>query len=188
MAPPTGERNDDAELRRRRFEQLYRRHYAEVLAYARRRAPSIAYDVVADTFLVAWRRFDELPDEALPWLIAVARNVLANQRRAAARRADATSRLSAERRASPEPREEAALDKRLRAALARLSERDREALLLVAWDGLTHREAAAGLACSPVAFRIRVHRARKRLRAELDRLEPPFRPIRSRSPARGDLR
>ena len=185
--PARREQPQADELRRRRFEQVYRRYYGEVLAYARRRAPGAAYDIVADTFLVAWRRFDELPDEPLPWLIAVARNTLANHRRATASRTAAAFRLASERAASPEL-EEPAADERLRSVLARLSERDREALLLVAWDGLSQRQAAAVLGCSPVAFRIRLHRARKRLRAELDALEPPFRPLVPRSPAEGDVR
>jgi RNA polymerase sigma-70 factor (ECF subfamily) len=73
----------------RRFQEFYRAHEAAVLAYARRRAPAIAEDVVAETFLVCWRRLDDVPANALPWLYAVARNVLANERRKQARIAPA---------------------------------------------------------------------------------------------------
>src|SRR3712207_3119084 len=73
---------------RERFEEIYRRYRGAVAAYARRRASaSTAEDVVAETFLVCWRRLDGVPDEPLPWLYAVARKTLANQRRAAAREA-----------------------------------------------------------------------------------------------------
>src|SRR4029450_2647016 len=65
---------------------MFRECYPVVRAYARRRAaPDAAQDVVADTFLVAWRRLEDVPEDALPWLYGVARRVLANQRRSAAR-------------------------------------------------------------------------------------------------------
>src|SRR5690349_12050848 len=69
-----------------RFDEIYRRHAAAVLAYARRRVPrDLAEEVVAETFVVCWRRLDRVPEDALPWLYAVARRTLANQRRAAVR-------------------------------------------------------------------------------------------------------
>ncbi len=63
----------DVETREAQFNRLYELHLEAVRAYAWRRAPGLADDVVAETFLVAWRRLDDVPaDDALPWLIGVA--------------------------------------------------------------------------------------------------------------------
>ena len=67
-----------------RLEAIYRAHAREVHAYCLRRASrDEAKDATSDVFLVAWRRIEDVPtgDEALPWLLGVARNVLANRRR-----------------------------------------------------------------------------------------------------------
>jgi RNA polymerase sigma-70 factor (ECF subfamily) len=143
-----------------RFEEIYRQHAGAVAAYALRRASrETAEEVVAETFLVAWRRLDGVPAQPLPWLYGVARRVLANQRRSAARRASLADRLHLEARVAPlETVDEGLLD-----ALRTLRADDREVLMLVAWEGLTTTEAAQALDCSPVACRIRLHRARKRL-------------------------
>jgi RNA polymerase sigma-70 factor (ECF subfamily) len=151
--------------RRARFEELYREYVGVVAAYALRRASKeTAEDVVAETFLVAWRRLDRVPDQPLPWLYAVARRTLANQRRSAARRESLVHRLELEFRAMPPN----PVDGHLLDALGSLRPDDREVLMLVAWEGLTATEAAQGLDCSPVACRIRLHRARKRLARALE--------------------
>jgi RNA polymerase sigma-70 factor, ECF subfamily len=156
--------------RRERFEQVFDAHFRAVSAYALRRAePAEAEDVVAETFLVAWRRLENLPAQPKPWLLGVARKVLANQRRAAGRRAALTERLSLERDAVVDTLHHPPVIQ----ALERLREDDQELLLMVAWDGLTIAEAAAVLDCSRPALKVRLHRARRRLRAELDRLERP---------------
>jgi RNA polymerase sigma-70 factor, ECF subfamily len=153
-------------LRRKRFEQVFDEHFRAVSAYAHRRAAKAeAEDAVAETFLVAWRRLDEVPSDAKPWLLGVARRVLANQRRAAGRRLALAQRVAQERAAEPERGP-------ILEALERLSESDRELLLLMAWDGLSTGEAAAALGCSRAAVKVRLHRARHRLRVELERLEP----------------
>lgn len=154
-----------------RFRNLYRAHYRALHAFALRRCadPADAHDLVADTFLVLWRRIDEAPegDEALLWLFGVARRVLANQRRSRTRR----ERLNARLRALPQ--DVPAVDtmafaradaQAVLAALPHLSERDREVLLLAAWEGLSHSEIARVLGCSENAAMIRLHRARRRLR------------------------
>ena len=147
-----------------RFEDLYRSCYQDLLGYALRRVdrPQDAADVVADTFLVAWRRIDEIPhDRARPWLFRVARNVMANQHRADRRRADLAERLRLELSQATvvQPDVPAALG----AAFATLAESDREVLRLVAWEGLNAEDLAVALDCSVNAARIRLHRARKRL-------------------------
>jgi RNA polymerase sigma-70 factor, ECF subfamily len=150
-----------------RFERCFREHYPRVLAYGLRRLPSrtAAEDVAAETFLVAWRRRDALPDDALPWLLGIARHVIHNERRSARRRARLEARLLAQPgRVAPAAADTAPVGSAgVLDALGRLGERDREVLLLTTWDGLDHRRAAAVLGCSRGAFAVRLHRARNRL-------------------------
>ncbi len=150
-----------------RLEVLFVLHHATVIAYARRRvvAESVE-DVVAETFLVAWRRLESVPADPLPWLLAVARNVIGTQRRGARRRYALVVRL---RTLRPLPTDPVEGDGLVVAALARLGEKDREALTLIAWDGLQPHEAAVVMGVSPGAFRVRLHRAKRRLRRVLDR-------------------
>lgn len=144
-----------------RFERIYEEHRPAVRAYVRRRSPeSWVEDVVEDVFVVCLRRIDDVPREPLPWLYAVARKTLANERRRQARVAPADPGVAYE----PEPVGDAGLA----AAFASLSADDREVLRLVAWEGLSPRDAAAVLGCSGVAARVRYHRAKTRLRAALD--------------------
>lgn len=122
--------------------------------------------MTAETFLIAWRRLDDVPAEpdALPWLLVTARRVLANRRRSAGRAPaivplmDVTSPAAAS-----DPAEAVAERAELAAAFRRLDEADRETLALVAWDGLAPREAAVVAGCSAATFSVRVHRARRRL-------------------------
>jgi RNA polymerase sigma-70 factor (ECF subfamily) len=153
---------------------LFREHYPLVRAYAlRRAAPDAAQDVIADTFLVAWRRLEDVPEDALPWLYATARRVLANQRRSASRSAALEARIAAEGppAASIEAADSVADAEVVWQALARLSERSREALMLVGWEGLSGARAARAAGCSRAAFAVRLHRARARLADELAALE-----------------
>ena len=157
----------------RRFDALWDAHYRAVVAYAARRAPGHERDIAAEVFLVAWRRRERVPDDALPWLLAIARNKLANHRRGARRRLAALVRLAREpQRAGPDPAEAPDVSG-LRAALARLSERDREIIALTAWDGLTASQAGAVIGVSPQAAAVRLHRARARLAAALERADAP---------------
>jgi RNA polymerase sigma factor (sigma-70 family) len=151
----------------RRHEALFAEHHAAVWRYAVRRVgEAAADDVVAETFLVAWRRIDSIPPYEREWLFAVARKVVANQRRGERRRAELSTRLAHERAgADDEPARET---QGVRAALATLPERDQEALRLVYWEGLEPAQAARALGCSAVAMRVRLHRARARLARKLD--------------------
>ncbi len=158
----------DEETRRARVEALFAEHARAVLAYARRRTDqATAADVVSDVFVVALQRLDDVPrDDPLPWLLGCARRALLNQRRGQRRRARLFERLAA---SAPRSQPERGLsDGALARALATLSERDREALLLTAWEGLTAAQAARVLGCSTQAFWVRSHRARKRLAAALE--------------------
>jgi RNA polymerase sigma-70 factor, ECF subfamily len=149
---------------RSRFEAVFLACHDPVLRYAVRRvAAASVQDVVAETFLVAWRRFDDLEGEPLPWLLGIARRVAANQRRSLVRREALIDRLRVQRGAGATAGEIVSMDPQLAAALARLGQRDREALLLVIWDELSQRDAARVLGCTTGALAVRLHRARRRL-------------------------
>jgi RNA polymerase sigma-70 factor, ECF subfamily len=157
-----------------RYRGLYAAHLHAILAYAVRRvrAPEDAADVVAETFLIAWRRSEQVPDgdEARLWLYAVARRVLANHTRAEGRRSRLGARLRTElgdRMIEPDPADELIEVRAVRQALARLQPSDREVLELTAWEHLAPREIAVALELSPEAVRTRLHRARARLREQL---------------------
>lgn len=164
------------ELAQIRFGQLYRDQGRAILAYALRRVedPEDAADVVAETFLVAWRRLDEVPSDARArlWLFGVARRVIANRHRAERRRTRLGERLAeslhTELATQPAPAGEAAEVMR---AMGGLGDDDRELLLLVAWEELSPGEAAKVLGISSLAARSRLHRARRRLRDLLEQRE-----------------
>jgi RNA polymerase sigma-70 factor (ECF subfamily) len=150
--------------RQERFELLFESYHAQVAAYARRRAPVEAVeDVVEETFLVAWRRLERVPSEPLPWLYGVARRVLANKARSGRRAAALAERLAQELERGGPADSVPVVSAGLEAALRALSEREREAVLLVAWEGLTPAEGAIAAGCSAAAFRVRLHRARSHL-------------------------
>lgn len=156
--------------RRARFEAAFSDHYDAIVRYALRRSdPDSAEDVVAETFLVAWRRIDDLPARPLPWLYGIARRVLSNHRRGAARRGRLTERLVEHAHDDQPP----AADPRVLDALACLGSSDQEVLMLTAWEGLGRQEAAAVLGCEPATFAVRLHRARRRLARELVAGEKP---------------
>lgn len=169
----------------RRFEEVFERHHATVLAFALRRTSieADAEDAVAETFAVAWRRVDRLPeaDVALPWLLATARRVLANQHRGARRRFRLGLRLGAQPQDVPVLHgvETPALE-----ALARMRPEDQELLRLLVWDGLSQAQAGEVLGISANAVGIRLSRARKRF-AERLRLVKGLEPDRTSSGAEG---
>ena len=153
-----------------RFRRVCEAHTAAVLAYALRRVPrEDAADVVAETFLVAWRRLDEIDPgrSALPWLYAVARRVLLSQQRAIRRQAAIAERVAAAERAGADASSALPGSQRVLEALAKLPEKEREVLMLSAWEELPSPEAARVLGCTATAYRIRLHRARRRLRVQL---------------------
>jgi RNA polymerase sigma factor (sigma-70 family) len=151
--------------REQRFTRLFSRCYPPVLAFARRRLePDAAQDVVAETFLTAWRRLDEITSDPLPWLYRIAGHAVANQRRGQVRRSRLHDRARLlDEGAAPDPADGVIESRLLVEAFNALAERDREALRLVMWEGLAPKEAAFVLECSPAAFTVRLHRARRRL-------------------------
>jgi RNA polymerase sigma-70 factor (ECF subfamily) len=153
----------------RQFTAIYDAHHAQVYAYAVSRAGrQLADDIVSDTFLVAWRRLATVPEVPLPWLLGVARNVVRERYREEARQVG----LAAELRAWVDDADADVADgvaerAAMLAAVARLNEGERELLTLVAWHGLSTREAARVVGCSMATFLVRLHRARKRLEQAL---------------------
>jgi RNA polymerase sigma-70 factor (ECF subfamily) len=165
------------DIYRGRFESCFREHYVRLLAFALRRVSGreVAEDVVADTFAVAWRRRDCIPEVPLPWLYAIAANVIAEEYRSARRGHDLGLRLlheAGEGAPGNDPAEAIVRRDSFAAAFAGLTEQEREVLRLVAWDGLNVTEAARVLGCSSGAFRVRLHRARRKLAGRLDAARP----------------
>jgi RNA polymerase sigma-70 factor (ECF subfamily) len=149
------------------FRAIYETHHAAVCAYFARRAPrDEVEDLAAETFTVAWRKLPRRVEHPLPWLYAVAGKVLANHRRRAARKGALAPDPS-----TGDPAERFGGDRGLAAAFATLSERDREAICLVAWEGLSVPDAARAAGCSAATFHVRLSRARARLARLLE--NPP---------------
>jgi RNA polymerase sigma-70 factor (ECF subfamily) len=156
-----------------RFERLYGEHFERVAAYLLARADrEAAADALAATFEVAWRRLEEVPAQELPWLLGVARRVLANAPRSRARQTALAERMAAAIPRIAAHDEDPALSARLAAAISQLTSSQQEALLLIAWDGLSEREAALVLGCSRGAFAARLARARARVRAAMGAAQP----------------
>ena len=154
-----------------RFDRIWQDHAPAVVRYARRHVlPDEVEDVVAETFVVAWRRLDAVPSFGLPWLLGVARHVSANVRRSRRRREALSGRLAGLGEEPVWPEVDAG--DAVTAALHGLSDADRELLTLIAWDGLSHEEAAEALGCSRGALKVRLHRARARFAALLGQGAP----------------
>ncbi|AQZ70328.1 Putative RNA polymerase ECF-subfamily sigma factor [[Actinomadura] parvosata subsp. kistnae] len=154
-----------------RFTALYTTYQARVYGYAASRAGhQLAEEVVSETFLVAWRRLDDIPADAqLPWLLRVARNILRDNYRQAARRESLEAELRTwTEQAIADAGEHAVERVAVLRALAGLSDADKEVLTLTTWHGLSAAEAAEVVGCSKAAFFVRLHRARRRLQSAID--------------------
>jgi RNA polymerase sigma-70 factor (ECF subfamily) len=138
-------------------------HLDLIVNYARSRGAPDYEAVAAEVMAIAWRRLADVPvDDPVPWLIVTARNVIFAQWRQQ-RGVALSGGVEQEAGVGDFPEPVVELDSELETALMRLSAADREALLLVAWEDLTPRAAAAALGISAAAFRVRLHRARQRL-------------------------
>jgi RNA polymerase sigma factor (sigma-70 family) len=165
------------------FAEVFDRYYAEIHGYvARRLGQSVADDTSSETFLVAFAqrgRYDVAYANARPWLYGIASNLIARHQRAEQRRYQALARTSIEDVGEGHAdRSVIRLDAQARrghlaAALAEISDADRDVLLLVAWADLTSEEAGQALGIPAGTARSRLHRARKQLRAALGRSDPP---------------
>jgi RNA polymerase sigma factor (sigma-70 family) len=166
-----------------RFSLLFEAHRAALEAYVRRRVPPAAVaDIVSETFLAAWRKLDRIGDQPLPWLYRAASFEITHCRRNQQRDESLWQRAAASPWlfAPDDPADLVIGRDQWAQAFGSLGEPDREVLRLVAWEDLTPHEAAEVLGCTVVAFRVRLHRARRRLIARTadaaaHRLEPaPF--------------
>ena len=168
-------RRTDHGDRHARFERIYAAHYQLILAYALRRTETRddAADVVAETFLTAWRRQEQAPDGPTVrlWLYGIARRVLANHLRGRRRHERLGTRLRSGAAGADHTSRPAAAITEARTAIGsafdRLKAADRDLLVLVATEGLTTSEVAQVLGCSATTVRVRLHRARARFAREL---------------------
>jgi RNA polymerase sigma factor (sigma-70 family) len=161
-----------------RFAELYRRYNRSIRQFCRRRvANDLVDDAVAETFLTAWRRLEDVPagDEALIWLYGVAYRVIGHQWRSTARRRRLEDRLRSVVRRPASAADESVIDgdeyRLVLDAAARLGDTDAEVLRLVAWEQLSVADTAAVLEIAPNAVKQRLHRARRNLAREYRRLE-----------------
>jgi RNA polymerase sigma factor (sigma-70 family) len=164
-----------------RFAEIFA-HLDFISTYARRRGARDADGIAAEAMAIAWRRLADVPTaDARPWLIVTVRNLLrAEHRSEPASGRQPLGDIDLEAPAEPLP-SELDLDPELARGLRALPERDREALLLIAWDDLTPALAAASLGISPTAFRVRLHRARRRL-SDLLAEQAPATPVSAQQP------
>jgi RNA polymerase sigma-70 factor (ECF subfamily) len=165
--------DSDPDIFRPRFEAAFDAHHARVLAFALRRVDdrAAAEDVVSETFAVAWKKRDLIPDEPLVWIYAIARRIVANHRRSETRRGRLQQRIESVDPPSLAGDTAAIVEERaaVAAAFATLSATDQEVLRLVAWEDLSTADGARVLDCTPAAFRVRLHRARRALGQALDK-------------------
>lgn len=157
------------------FERLYREFYPRVTAFVTRRVPpGDGADLVNEAFLTAWRRRDRITAESmLPWLFTTIMKINANRRRCRVTEDAVLAEVTRLSRLVTTGSPETDVIERLAVytALSRLSEQDREALVLTGWDGLDIGTAARVLRCSATAFAVRLHRARRRFTAALAEYE-----------------
>lgn len=167
---PTRSRASSA-AEKRLFETLYREHLSRVSAYLLARTDRhSAEEALGRTFEIAWRRLQDLPPDPLPWLLGVARRVLAEQRRATGRQNALIQRLYESAALQADDHSDRLAQRGvLLAAIGKLTPAQQETLTLVAWDGLSERQAAAAMGCSRGAVALRLHRARRQLRGALER-------------------
>jgi RNA polymerase sigma-70 factor (ECF subfamily) len=181
-AAADGELIQHSRVEPERFAIIYDRHAPAVHRYlARRAGTTIADDLTAETFLVAFRqreRYDFGQPDARPWLLGIATNLLRRQLRTEVRQYRAFARSGADPVLNSDEDDllarvsAASVSRRLAGVLAELSERDRSVLLLVAWEQLTYDEVARALGIPVGTVRSRLHNARKRVRAALADLDP----------------
>lgn len=166
------------------LEALFRQHGKQVLAYATRRAPGDADDIVAEVFAAAWKHRANIPtDTALPWLYRTAAHHVLHSHRSRNRRAELASRsgrLDEPDRDLSDPADDIVERVDHSAAVARvmaaLPPKDAEVLRLWAWEQLDGDEIAYVLGTSSTAARVRLHRAKRRAEALLTEGHPaaPF--------------
>lgn len=154
-----------------RFRRLFEEHRRTLFAYClRRTSRADAMDAVAETFVVAWRRLDDMPrgEAELSWLYAVAYRVIANQRRGRTRRGNLLMKLGGTADVpAPDPEEQVVRSmeaRRIIAALTTLKPADQELIRLITWEEHPRDQVARLMKISRSALDQRIHRAITRLR------------------------
>lgn len=152
------------------FTELYRLHLEAIVNYSSRRmSGDAAVEVVAETFAIAWRRFEDIPEGSeLPWLYGVARKTIANHRRGQLRRTALHDKLRNGWSPATQPLDDFSELSHLRKALESMSDRDRDLLMLAGVEELKPAEIAVVLDVSPEVAWNRLSRARSRLRSALE--------------------
>jgi RNA polymerase sigma-70 factor, ECF subfamily len=151
-------------LDERRFTEMFETYHGAVLAYVRRRIGDLlAPDVVAETFLAAWRNLDALPPTPLPWLYRAAAFELGHVRRRIGQERRLTSMTTEPAPHMLDPADAVTDADEWATAFRLLGESDKEVLRLVAWEGVSPAEGAFVFGCSVSSFKVRLHRARRRL-------------------------
>ncbi|WP_328440841.1 sigma-70 family RNA polymerase sigma factor [Streptomyces sp. NBC_00444] len=151
------------------FTDVYRAHYEDVLRFVRRRAhPMNVDDIVAETFLTAWRRRRERPRDPRPWLFGTARKVMLNANRGMRRYSALAVRIQEAGQGgmsvvTVDPTASADSRMDLAAAWRSLAAADQEVLALHIWEELSTKDAAGVLGCTRAAYAMRLTRARRRL-------------------------
>ncbi|MPY10704.1 RNA polymerase sigma factor [Arthrobacter bussei] len=161
--------------RQETFQLLYQTVYSDLIRFVQRRTHAHhAEDVVADAFLVVWRRLDELPkdhEDARAWVFGIARNILLNNHRSEQRRSSLEVRLTDTTAFSDDSGADLVATRvDVSRAWLMLSAVHQETLGLAVLEELKAPQAAAVLGISPVAFRLRLSRARRALQLHLDHL------------------
>lgn len=162
-----GPGDDDGDARR--LTLLFHEYQPRIQQFARRRVGAdAAQEIVAETFLVAWRRLHDVPDPALPWLYRVATLEVANFQRRQIRSLQVQRAICESLPSDRSPQrashdDDMDVSQVIARAFETLGAADQEILRLATWDGLTSAEGAIVLGCSIPAYRVRLHRARSRL-------------------------
>ena len=146
-----------------------------IAAYCKRRGSRDPDGITAEVIAIAWAQRDAIDlQDCRPWLITTARNLLFDEYRARRRSfpVDPASLVRVDQRQEPDFEVET-IDTELSAALGCLSPRDREVVLLIAWEELSPAEAARSMGISAATFRVRLHRARRRLKRLLEESADP---------------
>lgn len=159
---------------RAEFRSLYERSLSGIYRFVVRSLPlqrGDADDLVADIYLVAWRRINDVPEppEDVLWVYGVARNVISQHRRAAGRKGNLAHALASQRQT---PTFEVELDTRVLEAIENLPVSQHEVIQLVTWEGMSLQDAALVLGCSTNAVKVRLHRAKRMLRSRMGIPEP----------------
>jgi RNA polymerase sigma factor (sigma-70 family) len=158
------------------FSELFARHWDGLYRFCLNRAGSAGEDIAAEAFRVAFdrrKRYDPSYGDARPWLFGIATNLLRDHFRTTRReerKLERSAALSALPRgdAAPDGLERQLLGPHLAAALQGIPAANRDALLLLAWADLDYEQIAAALEIPLGTVRSRIHRARQRVRENLD--------------------